>query len=341
MGGSSFSRDDYKSRTSYRSSVATDKGIDINSATFAYDYDIKMGKAAAVVHASLSPNGVKIREARDSEAHPVSVPIAVIFDTTGSMASVPAMLQKDLCKLMGFFLDDKASGKKYLGEGYPAIMVGAVDDYDAMHGEGCLQIGQFESGLEIDDNLSNVWLTGRGGGTYDESYQLALYFMARHTVHDHMEKRGKKGYLFIIGDEHAYKSVKKSEVIDIIGDAIQDDISLQTIVEEAQKLYNVFFILPSMTSHYGDRELEKYWVKLLGQQNFLRLEDPHTICECIVGAVALCEQYIDLNDLEADGVSTGLSGALVPLSKVTGEVSKYSADGLPVAKGEAGSFERL
>jgi hypothetical protein len=189
MGGSSFSRDDYKARRVSYASMGTKD--------FHYDHDIRTGKTAARVHDSLSPKGVKIREARDSEAHPVSVPIAVLFDTTGSMSAVPEMLQKDLCKLMGYFLDDKASGKKYLGDGYPAIMVGAVDDYDAMYytrmaGEGCLQVGQFESGLEIDDNLGNMWLTGRGGGTYDESYQLGLYFMARHTAHDHMDKRNKK-----------------------------------------------------------------------------------------------------------------------------------------------------
>ena len=37
-----------------------------------------------------------------------------------------------------------------------------------------------------------------------ESYELAMYFMARHTALDCHEKRGKRGYLFIIGDEMAY-----------------------------------------------------------------------------------------------------------------------------------------
>lgn len=44
-----------------------------------------------------------------------------------------------------------------------------------------------------------------------ESYELAMYFMARHTSIDCYEKRGKRGYLFMIGDELAYPKVKRHE----------------------------------------------------------------------------------------------------------------------------------
>lgn len=287
-----------------------------------------------------------MREARDSDAHPVVIPIIILLDTTGSMGHVPVVIEKSLPKLMGQFLDDKASGKKYLGDAYPAILIAAVDDYSAMHpSDGSLQFGQFESGMEVDQMLENLWITQKGGGTYEESYELGIYAAARHTVHDHMEKRGKKGYMFIIGDEHAYPNVYRDQVKAIIGDTLEGDITLDTILAEAKELYNVFFVLPNMTNQYKDDKLVRWWVDKLGQQNVLRLEDPEKICSLIVSSVAICEQHADLADLVADGVVSGdLATSLVPLSSTpgAGAVDKYSARGLPAMPGKAGSgAERL
>jgi hypothetical protein len=340
MGSSNYSKTDYESRSTLRSATAKTKGISLDSATFAHDHDVKTGKAYGV-HKSLDPLGVGIRESRDSKEHPVSVPIGVILDTTGSMADVPKMIQKSLSKLMGAFLDDKASGKRYLGDGYPAILIGAVDDFNAMRGPGTLQVGQFESGIEIDDNLTNLWLTRNGGGTYEESYQLALYFFAKHTVHDHWEKRNRKGYLFIIGDEHTYSKVTIPEVETIIGDHLEANYNTKDIIAEVKKRYNVFFIIPNMTSYYNDPELERYWVGLLDQQHVMKLEDPDKICEMIVAAVAISEEHIGIDDIVGDlGIASDLTHALVPLSRSTG-VAGYDAGVLPVIAGSAGGHERL
>lgn len=339
MGGSRYSNDDMKARSSLRAATAKSKGISVDRATFAYDHGIKMGTTAAKVHDTLSPKGVKVRESRDSDAHPITVPIAVCLDTTGSMAQVPALIQQKLSHLMGAFLDDKASGKKYLGEGYPAIMIAAVDDYRAIGAEGCLQIGQFESGIEIDDNLTNIWLTGHGGGSYEEDYDLFLYMLARKTVHDHWEKRGRKGYAFIIGDEKGYPQVTARNVKEVIGDTLQADIPFAKIVKQAQERYHVFFVTPNMTNHYGDLVLSKFWVPLLGQQNVISLDDPNKICECIVGAVAICENHIGVADLSRDlGFDTT---ALVPLSRAEHDMAQYSADGLVPVGGSPGGVTRL
>jgi len=345
MGGTNYLKSDYDARLSYRSATARSKGIPLADAIFVHSADIRDGKTTAKVHDSLSPKGVKIRESRDSDVHPVTVPIAVILDTTGSMGTVPGIIQGKLNSLMGCFLDDKASGKKYLGEGYPAILIGAVDDYEAQRHykhEGTLQVSQWESGIEVDNNLTNLWITQNGGGTYEESYDLGLYFMARHTAHDNWDKRRRKGYVFMIGDEHAYAAgVSKAQVKDIIGDTLQANISLKEIIAEVQERYHLFFIIPNLSSHYHDTSLERYWVNLLGQQNVIKLEDPGKICECIVSAVAIGEEHVGLDELLADGVATGLDGALVPFAKAMGEVSKYDAGELPVIAGAAGETERL
>lgn len=335
MGSSSFSRDDYAARSTVRSADAKARGISPSAATFAYDHDVKTGKAHGV-HPSLKPTGM--RESRDSDAHPVSVPIGIMLDTTGSMAEVPAMIQAALPRLMGCFLDDKASGKRYLGDGYPAILISAVDDFRAMDGEGTFQAGQFESGLEIDDNLTNLWLTRNGGGGEpQESYEIGLYFFANNTVHDHMEKRGRKGYLFIIGDEKAYPQARKDQLQAILGSNPQADQTIQEVVAAAKEKYHVFFVLPKMTSHYADHRISIFWTELLGE-NVLKLEDPSKICELIVSAVAICEEGIGVADLASD-LGVDFSTALVPLS--AGQVSKVSAANLPAMAFTGGGIERL
>ncbi len=118
-------------------------------------------------------------------------------------AKVPRTLQTKLPQLLGLLLR----------HGYvqdPQILFGAIGD--ATCDRAPLQIGQFESDNRMDDDLGRMLLEGGGGGQKMESYELALYFMARHTQHRLLQKRGKRGYLFIIGDEMAYQKVKRSEV---------------------------------------------------------------------------------------------------------------------------------
>jgi hypothetical protein len=96
------------------------------------------------------------------------------------------------------------------------VLFGAIGDY--FSDRVPLQIGQFESGIEMDDNLTKFVLEGGGGGSYEESYQNALYFFAHRTSCDCLEKRGKKGYLFVVGDEHAYRKTPATQLRDVLGD---------------------------------------------------------------------------------------------------------------------------
>ncbi len=311
MGGSSYSNEDYRTRASSFAS----KGY---KSAFVHDEDIKTGKAVAKVHPTLDPKGVKIRESRDSAAHPITVPIIIVNDLTGSMQEVPKVLQKEEPKLMGLFLNDKASGKKYLGDGYPAIMIAGVDDYFARmygyDGQGALQIGQFESGIEIDENLGNLWLTGNGGGNHGESYDLALYFAARHTAHDHHDKRGRKGFLFIFGDEPIFDEVAVEAVYAVIGDSLEANLPIAQVIKEARKLYHIFWGTPQGHEDY-DGHVEKV-KKLLGPEA-VRIFDPKRVCEFIVQTVAMVEGAATIDDLIADGAaSAGDRMALARLADV-------------------------
>lgn len=250
---------------------------------------------ATRVHADLDPFGVTVRESRDSDEHPASLAIAVLFDVTGSMMSVPRALQAKLPQLLGLLL---RAG--YVA--HPQIIFGAIGD--ATCDRAPLQVGQFESDNRMDDDLGKILLEGGGGGQKTESYELAMYFMARHTATDCFEKRGKRGYLFIIGDEMAYPVVKGREVRNLIGDGLERDLPLAGIVNEVTRKWDTYYVLPEGASYAGDRQVLKFWRGLLGQ-NVIELADLDAVCETIALTVGLGEDAIGLDEGLADLSNAG------------------------------------
>lgn len=268
---------------------------------FGFDDDIRQQRVSAGVHPLLDPAKLKggRRESRDSVAHPTSRAVAVLFDVTGSMHKVPRILQQNLCTLFDLLVNEK-----YLVD--PAILIGGIGD--ATCDIAPLQVGQFESGNEVEDDLSRLYLEGGGGGQKTESYELALYFLARKTTLDCVEKRGQKGYAFLIGDELPYGRVKRREVEHLFGDTLQADIPVEKIVAEVQRKYELFYILPNLTSYYNDPEIVATWQKLLGQ-NVLRLPDPAAISEAIAATIGLAEGSATMDDIAADLHDAGRTGS--------------------------------
>jgi hypothetical protein len=305
MGCTRWSDDHYHDRAKLRACTGRD--------AFEHDHAIRQGTAERAVHQKMNPKGVKVRESRDSDAHPESHAVGVLFDVTGSMQEVPRILQENLPRLMGLLIR-----KGYLE--HPQILIGAIGD--ATCDTAPLQVGQFESGIEIEEDLGKLFLEGGGGGHISESYELAMYFMARHTAVDCYEKRGKRGYLFVIGDETPYPRVKRKEVAHYIGDKLQGDILVTKLIAELERTYDIYYILPKMTQHWNNEVVHRRWVELLGQ-NVLRLEDPAGICELIASTIGLAEGKVDLedlrNDLKEEGVSASIARAvgraLEPVSK--------------------------
>jgi hypothetical protein len=306
MGSGIWSTDTYSTRAAARK----------RAGRTAFDYSATMlhsrPRSAWRAHPSLDPLGVTVRESRDSAEHPASVALGVLFDITGSMGQIPVTLQEKLPELLGLLVR-----KGYLA--HPQVLFGAIGDAtcDAVP----LQVGQFESDNRMDDNLERIILEGGGGGHDTESYELAMYFMARHTAIDCFEKRGKKGYLFMIGDERAYPRVSCTQASAVIGDALERDIPLAHVVADLKRRYEVFYILPASASHGGERAILTFWRRLLGQ-NVVELDDPAAVCETIALAVGLCEGAIDLSagladlrDVGAGGhTARSVSTALAPLA---------------------------
>ncbi|GGL01311.1 hypothetical protein [Nocardia jinanensis] len=242
------------------------------------------------VHPDLDPFGVGARECRDSADHGNSLPIAVLFDVTGSMGQVPMIMQGKLGKLHGLLKD-----KGYADD--PQILFGGIGDADTDRVP--LQMGQFESDNRMDEQLRNILLEGGGGGQKSESYELAAYFMAEHVVTDAWEKRHKKGYLFLIGDELNKPRLAARHIRAVIGDHIRSDIAVDSIYRELGQRWEVHYILPNQSSYYHDPEIAEHWRALLGQ-HFLRLDDPAAVCELIALTIGLSENRVDVHTGLAD-----------------------------------------
>jgi hypothetical protein len=254
---------------------------------------------ARTVHSALKPFGVGARESRDSAEHPTSLAIAVLFDVTGSMGMVPRALQAKLPQLLGLLLR-----KGYARN--PQIMFGAIGD--ATVDRAPLQVGQFESDNRMDGDLERILLEGGGGGQKTESYELAMYFMARHTLMDCWEKRRKRGYLFIVGDEMAYPKVKPREAAAVIGDKLAEALPLRALCAELTRHWDTYYILPEGASYAGDSQVLGFWRALLGQ-NVIELADLDAVCETIALTIGLGEDAIDLDaglaDLDDVGSAAG------------------------------------
>jgi hypothetical protein len=311
MGGRVFDDDEYLQRSKTRAAS--------NAPIFAHTVAMQTAppeKRGA--HASMNPMGVKVRESRDSDVHPNSLAIVTALDVTGSMDWVPKAMQKTLCKLMGLFVKDGCAPDA-------AIMVAGIGDAHGSGDKAPLQVGQFESGIEIENDLTNLYLEGGGGGQGMESYDLLMYFVARHTSIDCWEKRQQKGFLFIIGDEGYYPLVEREFVSKVIGDPLEADIPIEEIYEELSERYEVFFIMPKGTDHYGDPKICDKWRNLLGER-FLKLEEAEGVCDLIVSTVSLILSG-DLSKattaLKAAGTSLAVVGAienaLAGVAKVSGK----------------------
>jgi hypothetical protein len=278
MGSGRWSTDVYTARESKRKASG--------KSAFAYSDTVKKsGKLK--VHPTLDPFGVTFRESRDSAEHPTSNAVSVMFDVTGSMGGVPVQLQQYLPQLLGLLLY-----KNYIQS--PQILFGAIGD--AISDQVPLQAGQFESDNRMDEHLQNIVLE-RGGGPYGmESYELALYFMARHTIIDCYEKRHKKGYLFMIGDEMAYPKVDRKQIDKIMGGGLEASVSLPDIIDEVKEKYNLYFIVPVAASGGNADRIYSFWKDRLGEQHVIRLEDVSSIAETIAMTIGVNEGTIGLED---------------------------------------------
>jgi len=237
-------------------------------------------------HALMNPKGLKVRECRDSANHPDSLGIVFALDVTGSMGDIPYLLAtKELPNFMKLLTA--------CGVAHPQLMFMAIGD--ANSDQAPLQVGQFESTAELMDQwLTWSFLEGGGGPGASESYDLAFYIAAQHTDMDNWEKRKKKGYLFLTGDENPYPAVSRHHIDALVGEKLDEDIPIEEVIAAAAETYNIFFLIPDLPRK---KRCEERWRKLLGDHTIC-MESPRDACAVAAAIVGLTEKLIpDLDGL--------------------------------------------
>lgn len=256
------------------------------------DYSTKPASAifSKEMRVDMNPKGINFREARDSDVHPESVPVIVALDVTGSMDRIPEVLIKEkLGALMETLINN--------GVKHATICFVAIGDHE--YDRAPLQIGQFESGTtELDHWLSGINIEKGGGGNAGESYALAWLFGARHTSTDSFEKRGRKGFLFTIGDEWCLPNYPASWLREYMGYEQPIDLTREQLLDEARKTYHVFHI----HIHHGYRTMDSRWKDLMGQ-HIIEINNPDIVAETIATTVAV------ISGADLDKVTKGFDSA--------------------------------
>lgn len=182
------------------------------------------------------PAKVTVRESRDSKDNPVSTPIIIGLDVTGSMGYLSTEIAKTHLNKTIMELYDK---KPVLG---PQILFAAIDDSKEYNAACPLQVTQFESDIRIAKQLLDLWFVGHGYGNGGESYNLLWWFALHHTVTDCNEKRNGKGIMFTIGDEPCHRDLTAREISCVFNDSVQSSISSRELYKQVSKKYDTYHI---------------------------------------------------------------------------------------------------
>jgi hypothetical protein len=98
-----------------------------------------------------------------------------------------------------------------------------------------------------------------------------------------VEKRGKRGYLFMYADENLPDSVTPNQIKDVFGDTIPEAIKIEDLITEAGQFYNIYVLWPQG----GYIESRDRAIQLLGKESVSELESPDDIVEAIVSRVQI------------------------------------------------------
>ena len=203
-----------------------------NRGAFSYSgYTEGATKGRRSIDPAVNASG-KIRECMND------TPIVVALDVTRSRGNDTKVMYEKLPTFMGqITLQGYVQG--------PGVSFCAVGDA-ASGDKAPLQVGQFEADNRLDKVLESLWIEEGGGGTGQESYELAAYYFARHAKLECL-KKGRKGYFFFVGDEGFYPEVDRALVQSVLGFRESKNIPSETIFRELQEKFHVYLIYPRKT----------------------------------------------------------------------------------------------
>lgn len=231
-----------------------------------------------------NPTLFTLRESRDSDDHPLSTPIIIGLDVTGSMDSILDTVAKKLGVLVGDIITRKPVTD-------PQIMFNAIGDLYCDNAP--IQATQFESDIRIAEQLTELYFERGGGGNGSESYTLTWLLAARKTSIDSFEKRNEKGFIFTMGDDGVPPAITKTQAKELLNIDLEKDITTEEILSEVNKKYEVYHLC--LRENSSNTPVMREWTKILGERA-IRVTDYDKIPEIITSILELASGK-DKNDV--------------------------------------------
>ncbi len=208
-----------------------------------------------------------------------ATPIIIGFDSTASMGYLAKELATNsLHNTVTSLLSDKQVSS-------PQVLCAAIGDCKS--DQYPLQVTQFEADIRIIKQLLDLYLEGGGGGNNGESYNLLWYFAAYHTKHDHFEKRGKKGYLFTIGDDRCHNSLTVSEIARNFTSTADGVVSNEELIAKVREKYNIFHIHIEKGSSSDGENFYEWCQRIPGCCASIHKKDIDCLAELITAIISI------------------------------------------------------
>jgi len=206
-------------------------------------------------------------------------PLVILCDVTGSMGAWPATMFSKLPYL-------EHETKEYLGKDME-IAWGAIGD--AMCNDSYpFQISEFSKDTDIKEKLKELVIEGGGGGSKQETYEIAALYCARNI---HMPK-AINPICIIIGDEGFYDTINKSLGEKFAKTAMQKRMNSVDVFEELKRKFSVYLIRKPYRSTGTDdmspidKAIYSQWEKVLGADHISILPEAGRVVDTIFGILA-------------------------------------------------------
>lgn len=267
------------------------------------------------------PAKIDRRESRDSADNPKSTPIILASDVTGSMGIIAEQVMRvHLNKLVTEIYDRKPVTD-------PHVLIAAVGD--AYSDQAPLQVTQFEADIRVAQQATELWLEGNGGGNGGESYLAAPLFAATKVSADAIEKRGRKGYIFTIGDEPVHDGMTKAQIKRVLGLDVERDLTARDIIDMVSREWDYYHIVLTREGYCasGKPHVLANWRAVLPERT-IPLEDLGALAETVVSIMQVNE------GMRAADVASSWSGS-------TAVAVANAIGALPARAGGAGGIRHL
>lgn len=250
----------------------------------------------------LNPSRV-IRECRNSDEHPNTIPVILALDVTGSMGNAC----KETAEALGNIMEE-------LYNKYKDVQIMVMGIGDLAYDDAPIQISQFESDVRIAEWLDKIYMEHGGGGNNYESYTAAWYMGLHHTKLDAYDKQNRKGIIITMGDEPLNPYLPAYELREATGDSVQADIDTNELFKDATEKFDIYHIAVDDNGDSYSRykhSIENTFGKLLGQRYMVSTISNlgRTICDCVENSVSSsnnCSQSV-LNEGETNIGNEGIS----------------------------------